>query len=291
MGKKTDTEWRKRVEREARHNYAALSIDWDDMVRHYEIIDSIMKSNNENQSVNNIISKIYAPVTGLYFTLETMRMWHHTVRKIRQVCVDDKKHLFKCPDNMTNKTRWLSRHEDEMLLLVTTLVIYEGPYKKIIDMLYDAAQGKDTTDTSTHKKAEYLAKEYKIGILDVIDADRRNSIAHVSFYPDPRSGIVKMRLGEKGKLLANYNYTHEKLVSFYTKIQDTWLLLHAAVRYWWELECGPMRLFGDEFFLADNGEAVRKTAVNRMLQTDNLNIEAWTYIVKRARDELVLKTN
>ena len=293
MGERMYTEWRRRLERDVRKECKEMSVKWNDMVVLYEKIDNLVKSNNGNQSVNDVISKFYTYVTGVYFTLHTMRMWQDTVSKIREVCIDDKDNLFRCPDNMTNERRWLFIHEDNMLLMFTMMAMYDGPYKKLIDTLYDAAHGEKPTRKSTYQKAEHLAEKYKIDILDVISKDIRHAAAHMSFWPNPAADeIIVQFINGKQKIVSTYVYTHDELISIYMKIRDSFWLLYVAVMYWWKLEYGPMRLFDDEFFRADNGEAVCRAALGEMLRDpNNLNIEAWNDIVERARGELVLKTN
>ena len=292
MSDRTHTEWRKRVEAAAREDCEQQSIDWDHMLNLYQRVNKLMKDNNKGSlTENSMISSFHDPVTGFYHTFQTMHLWQGTIRKIQAVCVDeDDGHLFECLGEITSGRRWLFMHEDIMLLLFTVLAMYDGPYKKIIELLYDGANGKQPEKTSIDNKAKHLASGYGIDIRHAISPDLRNAAAHMSFRPNPEEGTVVIRFTDRrGKIEANCLYTREKLVSIYTKMQDALWLLYAAVLYWWKVECGPMRLFDDAFFRAENGKDVRQAALASMMQPNNQNIEAWKDIVEMTRRDLVPK--
>ena len=262
------------------------------MLNLYQRVNKLMKDNNKGSlTENSIISRFYNPVTGFYLAFETMKMWQGTIRKIHAVCVDKNDgHLFACPGEITSGERLLLMHEDIMLLLFTMLAMYDGPYKNIIELLYEGANGRQPEKTSTDNKAKHLASVYGIDIRYAISSDLRNAAAHMSFMPNPKEGTVVIRITDRrGKTETDCLYTREKLISIYTEMQDALWLLYAAVLYWWKTEYGPMRLFDDEFFLAENGEDVIKGAFAAMMQPGNENIEVWKEVVEMARQGLVPK--
>ena len=292
MSDRTYTEWRKRVEKEARDECKKQSMNWDDMTALSHRISKLMKDNKGSLSENGIISRFYDPVTGFYFTFETMKVWQGTVSKIQQVCVDDGDgHLFECPGEVTNGRRWLFMHEDIMMLLFTILALYEGPYKNIINLLYDGTNDKRFNESQIDERINHLANRYGIDIRHAMSRELRNSVAHMSFRLEEQLGRVVIRFTNKGKMESDCVYTHEKLHSIYTDTQDALWLLYGAVLHWWKLEYGPMRLFDDMFFRTKNGEAVRRAALLAMLQPGSQNIEVWKKIVERFRRELATKTS
>ncbi len=261
------------------------------MLSLYQRVNKLMKDNNKGSlAENSVISSFLDTVTGFNPAFLTLRMWQDTIRKIQAVCVDeDDGHLFECPSEITSGKRLLFMHEDIMLLLFTMLAMYDGPYKKIIELLYDGAGGKQP-ETSIGRKAKHLADGYGIDIRYAISPDLRNTAAHMSFIPEPEAGTVVLRfIDKKNKTETECRYTREKLISIYTEMQDALWLLYAAVQYWWKVEYGPMRLFDDEFFRAENGEDVSRNALAVMMQPSNQNTEAWKKIVEMARRDLVPK--
>lgn len=290
MSGRTYTEWRKRVEREARKELDERSISWEAMTKLSQRISDLAKSNNVDGLSGDTISKFYDPVTGFYLAFETMKEWQGTVHKIHSVCVDDDEHLFECPGEITAGRRWLWIHEDTMLLLFTILALYEGPYKKAIDLLYDAAHGRNPEKTSTDNKAKHLAT-YGIDIRYAISSDLRHAAAHMSFRPVKESGKVLIRFIGKDKTESDCLYTREKLVSVYTEMQDAIWLLYAGILHWWKMEYGPAQLFDDEFFRAKNGEEVRKAALAAMLEPENQTVEVWKSVVEYFRPMLETDTN
>lgn len=262
------------------------------MLNLYQRINKLMKDNSKGSlTENSMISSFNDPVTGFYHTFQTMHLWQGTIRKIQAVCVDEANgHLFECPGEITSGRRWLFMHEDVMLLLFTILAMYDGPYKRIIELLYDGANGKQPEKTSIDNKAKHLASGYGIDIRYAISPDLRNTAAHMSFRPNPEDGTVVMRFTDKkNKTETDCRYTHEKLLSIYREMQDALWLLYAAVLYWWKVEYGPMRLFDDAFFRAKNGEDVMQAALADMVQPSNQNIEVWKKVVEMARQRLVPK--
>ena len=288
MSERTYTIWKKRVEEASKAECEAQSVNWDYMIALYEKVDKIMKENNDDRFVDNIISKIYTDVTGLLTTMRTMRAWQRTVSKMHQVCVDDKGRMCECPDNVTAGRRWLFIHEDGMLLLFTMLAMYEGPYKNIINLLYEGTGDDRYVAQQVDERAKHLDDKYKIDVQYAMSRDLRNSIAHMSFFSDEESDAVVVKFTKRGKPPVYRNFTHDELISLYTETQDRLWPLFGAVLYWLKMKYGTMRLFDDAFFLARNGDVVRNAAVVKMLQPDNLNIKSWRGIVEKARHDLEL---
>lgn len=281
------TEWRKDLDREAREELQKQSIPWDDMTKLSQRISNLVKSNVDSPGVD-IKSKFYDPVTGLHYTFGTMNEWNYTVRKIYSICVDDDGHLFECPGEVIAGRRWLRVHEGAMVLLFTILALYEGPYKKVIDLLYDMANGRNPEKTSTDTKANHLATKYGIDVRYAMRPDLRHAAAHMSFRPNADSGKVLIRFKKDGTETDRL-YTREKLVSVYTEMRDAILLLYDAVLYWWKTEYGATRLFDDVFYSAENGGEVRREALAVLRPPHGFTTEVWKEIVETFRLRLIPK--
>lgn len=125
---------------------------------------------------------------------ENLATWYRLVDKVRKRGFADGK-------------------EDNMLYMVTILVMYEGLYAKVIDVLYEAVKVLDNTEDSrsartasarcgkrrggyisTGRKEECLRGE-GVGVLDPRWRDVRNKAAHLNFVLDDQS----VKIGENGK--------------------------------------------------------------------------------------------
>lgn len=273
---RTYEEWPKLVETATKYMCDGKHLKWDDVFDTYQRVSKLMNYDDNDDSVKgHIMKKVYNSVIGLEPMIETMAIWQYAVKEIYGMYMDkdgDYKHMFEC--------------QNIMLLLFTMMAIYDGPYKNIINLLYDGFNGQKPRTRSIEKRANHIASICGIDIHDDMRPDIRNAAAHVSFYPNIKQGTVTIRFTDKNGTVKSIDpYTREQLVSIYYKANNAAGLLYCSVHHWWLLEGSPDQMFDDSFYRDKKGADVRRTAI--ALMKENLNMKSWRWVVEYARRELV----
>ena len=246
----------------------------------------------DKDAKNAMLYGFYDPIVGFRWADEMMKYWHGVVDTVQGVCIRPDGTLFRCPDNITTETRLLYAHQDNAMLLMSIVFLYEGVYKRAVNFIYGLTGQDQYSSHQTYWQAEYLAKAgLKFG--DVADRELRNKIAHMTFrvldngdvWVNPSASLPPGFDAASGETPPDaVKYKRDQLIGIYDKSMDALYDLFMAVQYWFFYNHGPYRLFDDEFFEVPGGQRIREAAIMDMARKPT--IRHWDSVVERAREDL-----
>ena len=290
--KRTYVKWRREFVEAYKKTCKDNDTPWDYVESFSRDVSKLLRDRTfDKEAKNAMLYGFYDPIVGFRWTDEMMKYWRGVVDKVQGVCIGPDDTLFFCPENITTEKRLLYAHQDNAILLMSIVFLYEGVYKRAVNFIYGLTGDGRYTSHQTYQQAEYLKTHLEF--RDVPDRDLRNNIAHMTFrvmdngdvWVNPSASLPPGFDAASGKPPPDVErYGRDQLIGIYNKSLGALSDLFVAIQYWFFYNHGPQRLFDDEFFEVPGGKRIREAAIMDMARKPT--IRHWDRVVERAREDL-----